>query len=144
MMHAPIRILFLSEGNSVRSQMAEALLRHLGGERFEVHSAGLEPEPVDPRAATVMAEIGIDISGQRSKHLNDYLDTQFDYVITLCDRSREYCPDFSRDGETLHWPVAVPDVSEGVQADAPGVFRQERDEIRRLIEDWLRARGAGA
>lgn len=144
MMHTPIRVLFLSEGNSVRSQMAEALLRHLGGERFEVHSAGLEPEPVDPRATAVMAEIGIDLSGQRSKHLNEYLDTQFDYVITLCDRSREYCPDFARDGETLHWPLAVPDVSAGEEADAPGSFGQERNVIRRLIEDWLQTRSAGA
>lgn len=141
-MHVPIRVLFLSEGNSVRSQMAEAMLRKLGSERYEAHSAGLDPLPVDPRAAAVMAEIGIDISGQRSKHLNEYLDSQFDYVITLCDRSRESCPDFARDGETLHWALSEP--ARDAQAEALIPFRKERDEIQRLVENWLNAMNAKA
>lgn len=144
-MHTPVRVLFLSDSNSARTQMAEALLRSLGGAHYEVHSAGLdEPAPVHPLAIQVMTEIGLDLSAQHSKHLNDYLDTQFDYVITLCDRSREHCPDFARDGETLHWGIAAPDVSADGQTDTLGIFRQERDELRRLIEDWLGTRGAGA
>lgn len=86
-MHIPIRVLFLSDGNSARSQMAEALLRSIGGDRFAVHSAGLcEPQSLHPLAVQVMAEIDLDISGQRGKHLNEYLDTQFDYIITLRPR----------------------------------------------------------
>lgn len=136
-MHFPIRVLFLSEGNSVRSQMAEALLRKLGGERVDVHSAGLDPVPLHPLAVASMAEIGIEISGQKSKHLNEYLDSQFDYVITLCDRSREYCPDFARDGETLHWSFGDPARVEGSEAERLVAFRRERDAIRQRVADWL-------
>lgn len=93
-MHTPTRVLFLSEGNSVRSQMAEGFLKSLGGPGFDAQSAGLEPRLLSPLAAQVMAEVGIDISGQRAKHLNEFLDRQFDFVITLCDRSRDACPDF--------------------------------------------------
>lgn len=136
-MHFPIRVLFLSEGNSVRSQMAEALLRKLGGERVDVHSAGLEPLPLHSLAVASMAEIGIAISGWKSKHLNEYLDSQFDYVITLCDRSREYCPDFARDGETLHWSFSDPAGFEGSEAERLAAFRRERDAIRQRVADWL-------
>ena len=136
-MHEPIRVLFLSEGNSARSQMAEALLRELGGERFDVRSAGLEPRSLHPLAVEVMAEIGIHIASQRSKHLNDYLDTQFDTIITLCDRTRESCPDFSRDSETLHWSYGDPAGAQGSEAERLAVFRRERDTLRQHIERWL-------
>lgn len=116
--------------------MAEALLRKLGGERVDVHSAGLDPVPLHPLAVASMAEIGIEISGQRSRHLNEYLDSQFD-VITLCDRSREYCPDFARDGETLHWSFGDPAGVEGSEAERLAAFSRERNAIRQSVADWL-------
>src|SRR5574340_935576 len=97
MTHYPVRVLFLCTGNSARSQMAEGLLRSMGGQDFEVRSAGLEPKELNPLAVKAMAESNIDISSQRSKHLNEYLDIQFDYVITVCDRARDSCPTFPRD-----------------------------------------------
>ena len=139
-MHTPIRVLFLSDSNSARTQMAEALTRSLGGTRYEVHSAGLdEPAPLNPLAVQAMAEIGLDISGQRSKHLNDYLDTQFDHVITLCDRARVACPDFARDCETLHWQVDDPAAALNPDADKLTAYRRVRDELRRSLEEWIAA-----
>ena len=142
-MHTPIRVLFLSDSNSARTQMAEALLRSLGGNRYEAHSAGLdEPAPLHPLAIQVMAEVGLDISGQRSKHLNEYLDTQFDHVITLCDRARVACPDFARDGETLHWQVDDPAAAPGTDAERLAAFRRVRDELRRSLGGWITATNA--
>ena len=142
-MHTPVRVLFLSDSNSARTQMAEALMRSLGGMRYEVHSAGLdEPAPLNPLAVQAMAEIGLDISGQRSKHLNDYLDTQFDHVITLCDRARVACPDFARDCETLHWQVDDPAAAPGTDAERLASFRHVRDELRRTLEGWIAATNA--
>lgn len=139
-MHTPIRVLFLSDSNAARTQMAEGLLRSLGGARYEVHSAGLdEPAPLNPLAVQAMAEIGLDISGQRSKHLNDYLDTQFDYVITLCDRARVACPDFARDGETLHWQLDDLSATPGTDAESLAAFRRLRDELRSSLERWIAA-----
>ena len=139
-MHTPVRVLFLSDSNSARTQMAEALLRSLGSNRYDVHSAGLdEPAPLHPLAIQVMAEVGLDISGQRSKHLNDYLDTQFDHVITLCDRARVVCPDFARDSETLHWQVDDPAAAPGTDAERLAAFRRVRDELRQSLEDWIAA-----
>ena len=139
-MHTPVRVLFLSDSNSARTQMAEALLRSLGSNRYDVHSAGLdEPAPLHPLAIQVMAEVGLDISGQRSKHLNDYLDTQFDHVITLCDRARVVCPDFARDSETLHWQVDDPAAAPGTDAARLAAFRRVRDELRQSLEDWIAA-----
>ena len=139
-MHRRVRILFLSDSNSARTQMAEALLRSLGSNRYDVHSAGLdEPAPLHPLAIQVMAEVGLDISGQRSKHLNDYLDTQFDHVITLCDRARVVCPDFARDSETLHWQVDDPAAAPGTDAERLAAFRRVRDELRQSLEDWIAA-----
>jgi arsenate reductase len=88
------RVLFLCTHNSARSQMAEALLRHLGGDRFEPHSAGTEATHVRPLAVRAMDEIGVDISGQESKTLERYLEEPFDYVITVCDDANEACPFF--------------------------------------------------
>ncbi|TCS71742.1 arsenate reductase [Sulfuritortus calidifontis] len=136
-MPTPQRVLFLCDGNAARSQMAEGLLRALGGPGFEVHSAGLEPRPLHPLAVEAMAEAGIDIAGQRSKHLNEFLDTRFDRVITLCDRTRESCPDFPRDNETLHWAIDDPTAAPGTQAEQLAAFRRARDAIRREIERWL-------
>lgn len=144
-MHTPVRVLFLSDSNSARTQMAEALLRSLGSNRYDVHSAGLdEPAPLHPLAIQVMAEVGLDISGQRSKHLNDYLDVQFDHVITLCDRARVVCPDFARDSETLHWQVDDPAAAPGTDAERLAAFRRVRDALRRSLQDWIAATKAAS
>ncbi len=86
------RVLFLCTGNSARSQMAEGLLRHLAGDRYDVYSAGTHPVGLNPGAVTVMQELQINISAQRSKSIAEYIDQTFDYVITVCDRAKESCP----------------------------------------------------
>src|SRR5690348_14169197 len=97
------RVLILCTGNSARSQMAEGILRALGGEQYEVESAGLEPSHVRPEAIAVMREIGIDISNHRSKSVDEFTDQHFDYVITVCDNANERCPVFSAGTERIHW-----------------------------------------
>lgn len=104
----PVRILFLCTHNSARSQMAEGIMRALGGSRVAVFSAGRAPAAVHPEAVRTLARMGIDIGQQRSKHLNELADQTFDYVITVCDRVREECPHFSNDPEQLHWSFADP------------------------------------
>jgi ArsR family transcriptional regulator, arsenate/arsenite/antimonite-responsive transcriptional repressor / arsenate reductase (thioredoxin) len=112
----PVRILFLCTHNSARSQMAEGLMRHLGGKRVEVFSAGNEPSAVRPEAIQAMADLGIDISRQRSKHLNEYLGQSFDYIITVCDNARESCPLFPGDPERIHWSFPDPSGVRGAAA----------------------------
>lgn len=111
---APTRVLFVCTHNSARSQMAEAILRALGGDRVEAFSAGSEPSTVHPDAVRALAEMRIDAGLQRSKHLDEFRGQTFDYVITLCDRVREACPMFSGDPDQIHWslpdPAAVEDV----------------------------------
>ena len=96
------RVLILCTGNSARSQMAEGLLRHVAGERFEVQSAGTRPGRVQSEAIAVMKELGIDISGHRSKHVNEFEGQSFDYVLTVCDNAMESCPLFSGETKRLH------------------------------------------
>src|SRR2546429_368122 len=96
------RVLILCTGNSARSQMAEGLLRHDAGDRFEVESAGTNPSQVRPEAVGVMSELGIDISGQRSKHVDEFEEQGFDYVLTVCDNAKESCPVFPATTTTLH------------------------------------------
>ncbi len=136
-MHQPIRVLFLCEGNADRSQMAEGLLRARGGARFEAHSAGIEPRPLDPLTVSVMQEAGIAIAEQRSKGLNDYEDTQFDYVVILDDKLDSGCLDFPRDGHTLHWNCSDPAAATGTPAARQAAYRQARDEIQGKLESWL-------
>ena len=103
------RILFLCTGNSARSQMAEALLRKYGGEKFEVHSAGLEPSVINPFAVKVLNEIGVDTKGQYSKPLSIYIGKkEFDYLITVCSDADEKCPVFPGMGKRMHWPFEDP------------------------------------
>src|SRR4051812_31005672 len=104
----PIRVLFLCTHNSARSQMAEALLRHLDKRRFETYSAGTEATRVHPLAVRAMADVGIDISNARSKHLNEYIGKDFDYVITVCDAANESCPLFPGDPKRIHWSFQDP------------------------------------
>jgi len=126
------RVLILCTGNSARSQMAEGLLRHLGGDRFEVFSAGVEASFVRPQAIEAMKEIGIDISQHRSKSVKEFLDEDFNYVITVCDNANQRCPVFPGTVRRIHWSIDDPVVSgsEEAQLDA---FRGARDEMKKRI-----------
>ncbi len=131
------RVLFICTHNSARSQMAEGLLRHLGGERFEVFSAGTEATFVRPLAIRAMAEIGIDISGQQSKTLDRYLGEPFDDVITVCDAANETCPIFHGAKQRRHWSFEDPSRATGNEDEQLAVYRGVRDEIRARIEKEL-------
>lgn len=131
------RILFICTHNSARSQMAEGLLRHLGGDRFEVYSAGTEATHVRPLAIEAMAELDIDISGQQSKTLDRYLGEPFDKVITVCDTAAEACPVFLGAREQLHWSFPDPSQATGSLEDQRAVYRSVRDAIRARIEREL-------
>jgi arsenate reductase len=126
-------VLFLCTHNSARSQMAEGLLRHLGGDRFEAFSAGTEATHVRPLAIRAMQELGIDISGQESKTLERYLDQRFDAVITVCDQANEACPVFFGAKERLHWSFPDPSTATGSNDAQLAVYRQVRDSIRQRI-----------
>jgi arsenate reductase (thioredoxin) len=130
------RVLFLCTGNSARSQMAEGLLRKMGGERFDVCSAGTHPKGLHPRSIEVMSELGIDISKQLSKDVSIFSNEKFDYVITVCDRAKQHCPVFPG-AEPIHWGFDDP-------ADVTGdkqvvVFRRVRDEIQQRIRLFVLA-----
>ena len=131
------RVLFICTHNSARSQMAEGLLRHLGGDRFEVFSAGTEATRVRPLAIQVMAELGIDISGQHSKTLDRYLNEPFDEVITVCDTAAEVCPVFPGAVHRRHWSFEDPSKATGSEAEQLAIYRRVRDEIRSRIEQEL-------
>lgn len=131
------RVLFLCTHNSARSQMAEAFLRELGGERFEVASAGTEARGLNPLAVQAMAEEGIDISLHRSKTLERYVNEAFDLVITVCDDANETCPYFPNAKERPHWSFPDPSVVRGDDATRFAVFRVVRDAIRERIEREL-------
>jgi len=133
------RVLFICTHNSARSQMAEGLLRHLGGERFEVFSAGTEATQVRPLAIRAMAELGIDISGQESKTLDRYLGEPFDEVITVCDTAAEVCPVFPGASRRRHWSFEDPSKATGSESEQLAVYRRIRDEIRSRIEEELLA-----
>jgi len=131
------RVLFLCTHNSARSQMAEGFLRALTGDRFEVASAGTEARGVNPLAARVMAEAGVDVSAQTSKTLDRFLGAPWDYVITVCDSANEACPIFPGATTRLHWSFEDPSAARGTEAERLAVFRRVRDEIRSRIEAWL-------
>jgi len=126
---ARTRVLFLCTGNSARSQMAEAILGQLAGDGVEAASAGSRPKPLHPEAVRVMREHGIDISGRRSKHLEEFAGQRFGYVITLCDRVREVCPEFPGQPQLIHWSIADP----ADDADARAAFRRVAAELRTRI-----------
>lgn len=132
------RILVLCTGNSARSQMGEGLFRHYLGDRFEVHSAGTRPSLVRPEAIAVMAELGIDISSHRSKPVEEFLDTEFRYVVTVCDHARESCPVLPGAAERLHWSFEDPAAVEGSQQERRAAFRRIRDQIRARVEEFAR------
>jgi len=132
------RVLFLCTGNSARSQMAEAWLRQLGGERFTVFSAGLEPHRVNPFTIQVMEETGYDMSDHRSKHLEEFIGKiDFDYLITVCGNADERCPVFPGMGTRIHWPFEDPAAYQGTDEEKLAFFQNIRDQIQAKIQDWL-------
>jgi protein-tyrosine-phosphatase len=139
----PLRVLFLCTHNIARSQMAEALLRHLGGERVEVFSAGNQPAQVHPAAIRAMAEIGLDISHQRSKSIEEFVDQTFDYVITVCDRVREVCPVFPNDPTSIHWSFPDPAAIEGPEEVQYRAFQQTARQLATRLNYWLMLISAG-
>ena len=136
------RVLYLCTGNSCRSQMAEALTNALRGREFEAHSAWVEPKAVDPRAVKVMAEIGIDISGQASKSLDQFIGQPWDWVVTLCDHARESCPLFPGVAKRVHKGFDDPPylaASAANEEEALRHYRRVRDEIRAMVEGLPRS-----
>ena len=133
------RVLILCTGNSARSQMAEGLLRHLAGDMFEVESAGTIASFVRPHAIAAMAEIGIDISGQRSKCLDEFLGVPFDYVITVCDNAAENCPVFPGKASRIHWSFDDPAEVAGSDTEQLAVFRRVRDETADKLNGFASA-----
>jgi arsenate reductase len=132
------RVLILCTGNSARSQMAEGLLRREAGDRFQVHSAGVEPSRVRPEAIEIMREIGIDISGHRSKSLNEFAEQEFDYVITVCDNARQSCPVFPGSARYLHWSIDDPAMAQGSDEERKAVFRRVRDTLGTRIHSFAK------
>ena len=134
------RVLFLCTHNSARSQMAEGFLRALGGDRFEVQSAGTEETRVHPLAIRVMDERGIDISRHTSKLYDGLMETPWDYLITVCDAANEHCPFIPGVDKRLHWSFEDPSRGTGTEEERLATFRKVRDQIEARIADWLDGR----
>ena len=136
-MSEKIKLLYLCTGNSCRSQMAEGWTRTLKGDEIDVYSAGLETHGLNPSAVKVMAEEGVDITDQKSQHLDEFMDLDLDYVITVCDHAHETCPLFPGDAKVVHHSfddpprLSPPDAPEEVRLDG---FRRVRDEIKAFVE----------
>ncbi|OGS43374.1 MAG: arsenate reductase [Elusimicrobia bacterium RIFOXYD2_FULL_34_15] len=133
-----IKVLFVCVHNSARSQMAEAFLNKLAGDKFEAKSAGITPGQLDPIVVEVMKEIGIDISGNKTKGIKEFVDRGdvFDYVITVCDESG--CPFFPGKTEQLHWSFPDPSGLTGTDDEKKIKTREVRDQIKARIEDWIK------
>jgi arsenate reductase len=138
------RVLILCTGNSVRSQMAEGLLRHLAAGEIEVSSAGTHPIGVSPLAVEVMREIGIDISAHRSKSIVEFEGQQFDTVITVCDSAAKECPVFPGASQRLHWSTPDPGAVSGSPEERRQAFRDVRDALERRLREFLRSHTASA
>jgi len=137
------RVLFLCTGNSCRSQMAEGWLKHLGGERFEVFSAGIEAHGLNPCAVAVMQEVGVDISGQESKIIDPGLPGSIDLLITVCSHADEHCPAFYIRGKREHWPFDDPAKATGAEVQIMAEFRRVRDQIKTRIESFISSQRNG-
>jgi arsenate reductase len=129
-----IKILFLCTGNSCRSQMAEGWARHLKGDVIEAYSAGVWPVSVNPKTIKVMSEAGVDISGQTSKHVDELLDIDFDYVVTLCDNARQLCPVFPGKAKLIHKAFEDPISVVGSEEKILQAYRKTRDDIKKFIQ----------
>jgi protein-tyrosine-phosphatase/DNA-binding transcriptional ArsR family regulator len=136
---ARARVLFLCTGNSARSQLAEALVEQLSDGAVRAASAGSHPKPLHPNAVRVMRERGIDLAGRRSKHLSEFADRRFDYVISLCDRVREVCPDFPGAPEAIHWSVRDPAREPGTDEETLPAFERTAAELETRIGFLLAA-----
>ena len=130
------RILILCTGNSARSQMAEGLLRHDAGDRFEVFSAGTKPSHVRPEAIAAMRELGIDISGQHSKSVDEFTGQNFDYVLTVCDNAKESCPIFPGQTLSIHHNFEDPASLQGSEQERLAAFRRVRDQLREYLQTF--------
>jgi arsenate reductase len=132
-------VLILCTGNSARSQMAEGLLRHMAGERFEVASAGTKPSIVRPEAIAAMEELDIALTGHRSKSVDEFVGKSMDYVITVCDNAKESCPVFPAATKRMHWPFQdPPGPHEGSDQERLAVFRMVRDQMRERFAQELK------
>jgi arsenate reductase (thioredoxin) len=137
------RVLILCTGNSARSPMAEGLLRHDGGANFVVESAGVEPSFVRTEAIEVMRELGIDISGHRSKSVDEFAGQPFDYVITVCDNANQNCPIFPAATQHIHWSVEDPAAVDGDEQTRLQAFRNARDELRGRLSEFINTDSEG-
>ena len=135
-MPAKKRVLILCTGNSARSQMAEGLLRRDAGDRFEVESGGTKPSHVRPEAIAAMKELGIDISGHRSKSVDEFTGQRFDYVLTVCNNAKEACPIFPGKTVTIHRNFEDPAALVGSEEERLGGFRRIRDELREYLRNF--------
>jgi arsenate reductase (thioredoxin) len=131
------RVLFLCTGNSARSQMAEALLRNIAGDRYATFSAGTAPAGLNPLAVAVMKELDIDISNQQSKRVERFIGESFDYVVTVCDRAKESCPTFPSARRLVHWTFDDPAAATGSEEDRLLFFRRVRDEIKDHLRQFV-------
>jgi len=133
------RVLVLCTGNSARSQIGEGLFREEGGGAYEVSSAGTRPSLVRPEAIAAMREIGIDISGHRSKSVEEFAGQAFDFVVTVCDSARDACPIFPATGR-IHWSLEDPAAVEGSEEERLAAFRRIRDQLRDRVKTFVRER----
>lgn len=131
------RVLVLCTGNSARSQMGEGLFREEGGGDYEVFSAGTRPSRVRPEAIAAMREIGIDISGNRSKSVDEFAGQPFDYVVTVCDNARDTCPVFPGTAERIHWSLGDPAAVQGTEEERLAAFRRIRDQLQERVKGFL-------
>jgi arsenate reductase len=138
-MHKSTRVLFLGTANAGRSLMAEALLRNMDSERFEAHSAGIDPTAINQLTLQVLTESGIDVQGLRPKNATEYLGkVHFGYVITVCDWARQNCPTaFLTMGQRLHWTLDDPLKVRGSEEETLAAFRRVRDETEQMVRAWL-------
>jgi len=137
MMAEAKKVLFICTGNSIRSQMAEGFMKALGGGKWIVRSAGVLPSFVHPLAVRVMMESEIDISDQKSKSVDKFVNEVFDIIITLCDHAAASCPTFPGQAIRLHWPIDDPVGAVGTIEERLVLFRKARDEIRKKVEEFL-------
>ena len=136
-----MKILFLCTGNSCRSQMAEGWAKQLGGDQFEIYSAGIESHGKNPRAITVMQEAGVDISSQESTWLTNEMLAGLDYVVTVCGHADEHCPVLPVETQKEHWPLSDPAKATGSEEEIMTVFRASRDDIKQRVADLLERLG---
>jgi len=131
------KVIFICTGNACRSQMAEGLLRHMAGEKFEVYSAGSHPSRLHPASVAVMAEWNIDITHHTSEPINDYLETGIDIVITVCDNAQQICPTFPGNVQRIHWGLDDPYHGWGAEPEDLLPYRETRDELKDRIKVFL-------